>query len=119
MVVAALPVQAQLLNDRVEGNRRICSYVGTEQSADGQLVARTIPVPLGQPCPTAAPYRDPNRSLPGNALLTGEVVTGGQRQCNYSQGGVDYNHIVPITQACAATPDLLDRALTEAAARSR
>ena len=116
---AAAPLQAQLLSERVEGDRRMCNYVGSDQSPDGQVIPRMLVLPSGQPCPAAAPYRDPNRPIPGNAMLTGEVVTGDRRQCNYSQGSVDYNHVVPITQPCAQTPDLLDRALAEAAAGRR
>jgi hypothetical protein len=105
------PVSAQLLSDRVVDNRRLCLYVGSDQSADGQIVPRSTIVPSSQPCPDISPYRDPNRPAPGNAMLTRETTDNGRRQCIYAQGGVDYAREVPITQRCAMTPDLLERAI--------
>ncbi|MHA0337030.1 hypothetical protein [Sphingomonas aquatilis] len=107
----APPASAQLLSDRVVDNRRLCLYVGSDQSADGQIVPRNTIVPASQPCPDIAPYRDPNRPVPGNAMLTRETTDNGRRQCVYTQGGVDYTREVAITQRCATTPDLLERAI--------
>lgn len=108
----APPAPAQLLSDRVVDNRRLCLYVGSDQSADGQMVPRNTIVPASQPCPDIAPYRDPNRPIPGNAMLMRETTDNGRRQCIYSQGGVDYTREVAISQRCAMTPDLLERAPT-------
>lgn len=111
--LGAVPTaQAQLLSDRVFGDQRVCVYVGADQTADGQLIPRNTAVPASQPCPDIAPFRDPNRPVPGNAALTGETTQNGQRQCTYSQGGVDYTRAISLTQRCAMTPDLLDRALS-------
>jgi hypothetical protein len=107
----ASPAAAQLLGDRVEGDRRQCVYVGTDQDATGRYTPRTATVPASQPCPDTAPFRDPNRPAPGNAALIREEPAGGGRSCIYTQGGVTYARFVPATQRCAATPDLLDRAL--------
>ncbi len=109
----AVPASAQLLEDRVVGDQRICIYVGSDQTADGQIVPRNSIVRAGQPCPTTAPYRDPNRPVPGNAILTGEATENSRRVCTYSQGGVTYTRAVPIARYCAMTPDLLDRAAAE------
>lgn len=111
VMLSALPAQAQILSDRVVGDQRICSYVGSDQLPDGQVIPRTEVIPVGQPCPALAPYRDPNRPIPGNAMLTGERTEADRRICNYSQGGTDYSRTIPITQLCAMTPDLLDRQL--------
>jgi hypothetical protein len=109
VMLSAAPVQAQILSDRVVGDQRICSYVGSDQLPDGQTVPRTEVIPAGQPCPAIAPYRDPNRPVPGNAMLTGERTEADRRICNYSQGGTNYSRSIAITQNCAMTPDLLDR----------
>lgn len=105
--VLAAPAGAQLLSERVEGDRRICDYVGSDRLADGQVLPRVSVLAVGQPCPATAPFRDPNGTIPGNAGLTGEVARGDGRECRYSQGGVDYILIVPVAQPCAQTPDLL------------
>lgn len=110
----AVPTAAQLLEDRVVGDQRICIYVGSDQTADGQVVPRNSIVRAGQPCPAMAPYRDPNRPVPGNAVLTGETTENSRRLCTYSQGGITYTRAVPIARYCAMTPDLLDRASAEA-----
>jgi hypothetical protein len=110
-VATPVPAGAQLLADRVEGERRLCVYVGSDQLPDGQVVPRNTVVPAGQPCPDIAPYRDPNRRAPGNAALLREVVENGRRQCVYGQGGVEYAVAIPQARYCAATPDLLDRLL--------
>lgn len=102
--------QAQLLSSRVTDDRRECVYVGSDQMADGQVAPRTAVMPASQPCPDIAPFRDPNRQAPGNAALIREASTGGRRECVYTQGGIDYVRNVPISQRCAMTPDLLDRA---------
>lgn len=106
----APPASAQLLSDRVVDNRRLCLYVGSDQSADGQIVPRSTIVPASQPCPDIAPYRDPNRPVPGNATLMRETTDNGRRQCIYTQAGVDYTREIAITQRCAMTPDLLEHA---------
>lgn len=106
----APPASAQLLSDRVVDNRRLCLYVGSDQSADGQIIPRNAIVPASQPCPDIAPYRDPNRPIPGNAMLMRETTDNSRRQCIYTQAGVDYTREVAITQRCAMTPDLLERA---------
>jgi len=112
-VAASAPAAAQLLGERVEGDRKVCEYVGSYQTGDGQFLPNTVVLPLGEACPAVAPYRDPNRPIPGNAFLTGEVVSGDRRRCTYSQGGVAYERFVVPDQPCAQTPDLLDRALAE------
>ena len=107
----AVPAQAQLLSDRVNGERRECVYVGSDQSADGQMTPRIASVPAGQPCPDVAPYHDPNRPIPGNAALIRDEPASAGRRCIYTQAGVEYVRFVPSTQRCAMTPDLLDRAI--------
>jgi hypothetical protein len=107
--IYASPATAQLLDDRVVGDQRICIYVGSDQTADGQSVPRSSILPAAQPCPATAPYVDPNRPVPGNAALTGETTENNQRRCTYTQGGVTYQLMVPNTRRCAMTPDLLDR----------
>lgn len=113
LVLVAPLASAQLLSDRVVDTRRLCIYVGSDQSADGQIVPRNTIVPASQPCPDIAPYRDPNRPVPGNAALIRETTDNGRRQCVYAQGGVNYTREVPITQHCAMTPDLLDRVIDD------
>lgn len=107
----AAPVAAQLLNDRVTGDTRQCTYVGTDQDAQGRTLARILTVPAAQPCPDVAPNRDPNRPIPGNAALVRETSNGDGRTCIYTQSGIEYSRFVPATQRCAMTPDLLDRAI--------
>lgn len=107
--IYASPATAQLLDDRVVGDQRICIYVGSDQTADGQSVPRNSVLPAAQPCPATAPYVDPNRPVPGNAALTGETMENNQRRCTYTQGGVTYQLMVPSIRRCAMTPDLLDR----------
>lgn len=108
------PAEAQLLQDRVVGDQRLCLYVGSDQLPDGQVLTRNTVIPAGQPCPDIAPYRDPNQRVPGNAALLRESVDNGRRQCVYAQGGVEYYRAIPPTRYCAATPDLLDRLLAGA-----
>jgi hypothetical protein len=105
------PADAQLISDRTVDDLRECVYVGSDQSADGQLTPRTTVVAASQPCPGIAPYRDPNRPIPGNAALVDDRPANDGRACVYTQGGVNYTRVVPVTQRCAMTPDLLDRAL--------
>lgn len=112
-VVGAAPIRAQLLNERVEGDQRICEYIGSDQLADGQVTPRITVIPSGQPCAALPPLRDPNARIPGNAVLVGELAQGNRRECRYSQGGVDYVRVIPITLRCAQTPDLLDRVAAE------
>lgn len=102
---------AQLLSDQVSGEQRTCTYVGSDSVADGQIIPRRAIVSAAQPCPDIAPYRDPNLPAPSNAFLARETTQNGQRQCVYSQGGVEYSRLIPLAQRCAMTPALLDRAI--------
>ena len=110
ILLAAVPVRAQVLSEQVQDNNRICTYAGTETLADGQVVPRTFTVGLGQECPATAPYRDPNAPVPANAALLGERTNGASRFCLYGEGGIEYQVAVAITLRCAMTPALLDRA---------
>ncbi len=103
----ALPARAQLISDEVRGERRICTYFGSDRSPNDEIVARTLAVGLGQPCPATAPYVDPNAPVPPNAALLGESTTATNRVCLYEQGGIEYRISVPLTQRCAMTPALL------------
>jgi len=107
--IYASPATAQLLDDRIVGDQRICIYVGSDQAADGQSVPRNSLLPAAQPCPATAPYVDPNRPVPGNAALTGETTENNRRRCTYTQGGVTYQLMVSNARRCAMTPDLLDQ----------
>ncbi len=109
-VQASPTAAAQLLDDRVVGDQRVCIYVGSDQTADGLSVPRNNVLPIAQPCPLTAPYVDPNQPIPGNAALTGETTENGQRRCIYTQSGVTYQITVSHIQRCAMTPDLLDQA---------
>ena len=113
-IATSVPAGAQLLQDRVTGDQRLCLYVGSDQLPDGQAVPRSTVVPAGRPCPDIAPYRDPNQRVPGNAALLSDAVENGQRRCAYGQGGVEYVLTVPLARYCAATPELLDRTLAGA-----
>jgi hypothetical protein len=96
---AAVPASAQLLGERVVDQQRLCVYLSDR-----------IILPASQPCPATAPFRDPNRPVPGNAALARESTEDGRRRCVYTQGGVEYTREIPLDQRCAMTPDLLARA---------
>lgn len=110
-VCACPPAGAQLLSDQVTGDRRLCVYVGSVPVGGGEVGPRTAEVAASQPCPSVAPYRDPNQPIPGNAALIRDEPGSTGRRCVYSQGGNEYIRFVPAAQRCAMTPDLLDRAL--------
>ena len=110
ILVVSTPVAAQLLRQETQGTKVVCTYVGTRQLPDGQVVPRTLTVDLGRPCPESAPYRDPNAPVPGNAALRSETTSAADRICVYEQGAVDYPVSIPLSQRCAPTPDLLRRA---------
>lgn len=113
-----MPAQAQLLSEQVVDQRRLCVYVGSDQSPDGQIIPRSTIVPASQPCPGVAPFRDPNRPIPGNAALVRETTDNAHRQCVYAQGGVEYYREIDLTQRCAMTPDLLNQSDVNAAGSS-
>lgn len=111
--LAESPAQAQLLREEVSDEQRTCFYLGSQQDPNGSIVERTLVVGAAQPCPTTAPYRDPDRPPPANAGLRGEATTTSNRICTYEQGGISYALSVPLTVRCAMTPGLLEHSLDQ------
>lgn len=110
--VTSYPAVAQLVSEQLSDTNRICTYAGSDMSASGQEVARTAIVGLGQDCPSTAPYRSPDAPVPPNASFRGEQTTSSNRLCLYSEGGIDYQVTINLSQRCAMTPALLQQELT-------
>jgi hypothetical protein len=100
------PAAAQLINERVEGTSRICTYYGSDRAPNDTLVPRAFIVGYGQSCPAVAPVRDENAPPPPNAQLTGETVENGERICLFEQAGLTYRIGTTIDRYCAQTPAL-------------
>ncbi|SEM02240.1 hypothetical protein SAMN05216382_3129 [Sphingomonas palmae] len=103
------PACAQLIGNEIRGDQRICTYVGSPTVPNDTLDARTVTLAVGQECPVAAPYVDPDAPIPSNAALRSETTSATNRFCIYEQGGVSYQVTVEIEVRCAMTPALLER----------
>lgn len=108
LVALSSPAGAQLISQRVEGDRRICIYYGSDRLPNDQLVARQLTLGAGQDCPSTAPYHDPDAPAPGNAMLVRETQENGQRLCVYGQSGLEWWMPIPFAAHCAMTPALLE-----------
>ena len=103
--------RAQLISETAQGDRRVCTYYGSETLPDDEVVARTVTVGAGQGCPATAPFRDPNAPIPPNARLLRDTSSPNGRVCVFEQAGIEYQRAIPQVAECAQTPALLDREL--------
>ena len=111
LIAIAGTADAQLIRERTEGDRRVCTYYGTDLLPNDQVVARELSIGLGEDCPSTAPGFDPNAPVPPNAAFLREGEQSGQRLCIYGQGGRQWSIEVPFTLKCLATPSLLQAAV--------
>jgi hypothetical protein len=107
---SSVPAAAdQLVEQRAQGLRRICSY---RSGGPGNQV-RTYAVGLGDACPAQIPLRDTSRNAPPTAMLEGELVRDGKRQCTYTQRGSSWNYEIPLTQVCPIAYGILQKQLAD------
>jgi len=125
-VVAPVAAHAQLLDDRMDGIRRVCVYAGetrdprsalTNDAMDndrrrGRQDRRTITVGAWENCPQQFPIEREQDVLDGPppppppfAMLRDQRLAVDHRECIYSYLGQDYTRVVPSNAVCTLTPN--------------
>lgn len=111
---------AQLLFERVEGNRRTCYYqpdrtVATTASASTErrgALGRRGETPIAvrldswKKCPATAPAtpQQAQESIPAFATLSAQRDIEGKNTCVYTYEGRDYSRTMAIGRSCTYTP---------------
>lgn len=124
MLLTALLAQtasAQLLFERVEGNRRTC-YYKSDRTATASASASTerrsalsrrgdqpvaVRLDSWKTCPAAAPAtpQQAQEAIPAFATLSAQSNTDGQNTCVYSYEGRDYYRPIAVGRTCPYTPN--------------
>ena len=99
---------AQLVSDRLEGNRRICTYNTEEGPFSGQDT-RAVAVSESRTCPASPPPRLGTGVLPGTAELQSWTVEQGRRICTYRYGEEIWTRAIDIEASCPIVAALLPR----------
>lgn len=107
-LAVALPagLAAQLLDDRLEGPRRICTYDEGGSALSGQPGRRLV-IDSAQTCPASPPARRRSGEPPGTAQLQSWTVEQGQRVCIYEQEGEIWTRNINISLVCPIVAALL------------
>jgi hypothetical protein len=85
-LLAGPQAQAQSLqSEQVQGNRRVCSYNGTNGILSGSVQTSPYSVGLGQNCPLTLPLDNGNRPAPPTAVLLSDSPSPTGRICVYEQ----------------------------------
>lgn len=124
LLLAALLAQtasAQLLFERVEGNRRTCYYKPDRTSSAtasasterrGALLRKSdqpvaVRLDSWKTCPAAAPAtpQQGQEAIPAFATLSAQSDTDGRNTCVYSYEGRDYYRPIAVGRTCPYTPN--------------
>ncbi len=98
---------AQLVSERLQGNRRICVYATDAGPFTGQE-ERAIAVSEVENCPSTPPPQRSTGPLPTTAQLRSWDVEQGRRICTFEQGGEIWVRAVDISRSCPVVAGLLD-----------
>lgn len=107
------PASARLLEQRIEGMRRVCTYqVRTER--------RSMAIGLGEPCPfNFRERRPPVLEVPSMAVLIRQQRGNGVLSCTYRYAGRNYSRSLTTGSMCPYTPQFLGQSAGNAAPPSR
>lgn len=107
-LAAPAMLQAQLVSESTDGNRRLCNYARPNPILTSMGPTHVISVPLGESCPANYPGDATVRTaLPVTAALLGEDEFGSDRRCQYSQAGVTWTRYLPIRFHCPLSAGML------------
>ncbi len=109
-VLGALVAQgapAQLVGERLQGDRRICTYAAEAGPFSGQE-GRAIAVSEVENCPVTPPPQRSRGSLPDTAQLRSWNVEAGRRLCTFEQGGEIWVRSVDLDRSCPIVAGLLN-----------
>jgi hypothetical protein len=96
LAFVAAPAGAQLVSERVENNRRICTYRVAESPAGG----REYSVALGEACAAFPPARRTNGAPPPTARLESVAERNGRRVCSYAERSRRWSFNLPLDTRC-------------------
>jgi hypothetical protein len=106
---ACLPAvaKAQLITERLDGNRRVCTYRGAAGLTTGSDQARVLRISVGENCPYYFPLFDNSRPAPPTAPLSSDRPSDNPNVCIYSQWGQSWAYPAPAQGHCPPAAGML------------